>query len=122
MNLFVATGNLTRDPEMRYTPAGKPVTSFRIAINEGRGDNRKTLFVSCETWERLAETVAEYTRKGSKVLVTGSLIPDEYTDRNNVKHEGVKVNARNVEFLDRRETGPATTAAATDDDLSDLPF
>lgn len=121
MNLNVLTGNLTKDPEMRYTATGKAVTSFRIAVNEGRGDNRTTLFLNVECWERLAETVAEYTRKGSKVLITGSLADDSYTDKNNVKHTGMKVNARNVEFLDRREaTEP--TPQAVDDDLTDLPF
>jgi single-strand DNA-binding protein len=120
MNLYVATGNLTKDPEMRYTASGKAITSFRIAINDGRGESRTTLFLSCEAWEKLADVVAEYTRKGSKVLVTGSLLDDSYTDKNSVKHYGVKLNARNVEFLDRREE--AAPSAVKDDDLSDLPF
>lgn len=122
MNQFNATGNLTKDPEMRYTGTGKAVTSFRIAINEGRGEKRTTLFISCEAWERLAETVAEYTRKGSKVLVTGSLADDSYTDRANVKHSGVKVTCRNVEFLDRVATETDAPAADATEDLSDLPF
>lgn len=123
VNLFVATGNLTKDPEVRYTQTGKAVTSFRIAINEGRGEKRTTLYLSCEAWERLAETVAEYTRKGSKVAVTGSLADDSYTDRQNVKHAGVKVSCRNVEFLDRAADAETPTPVdRPEDDLSDLPF
>lgn len=123
MNLYVATGNLTRDPEVRYTATGKTVTSFRIAINDGRGENRTTLFLNVEAWEKLGETVGEYCRKGSKVAVTGSLQPDEYTDRNKVEHKGVKISARNVEFLDRREASdPPPQPAVQDDDLTDLPF
>lgn len=122
MNLTVFSGNLTADPEMRYTDSGKAVTSFRIAVNEGSGERRTTIYLNCEAWEKLAETVAEFTHKGRKVLVTGSLLDDTWTGKDNVKHPAVKVRCRNVEFLDRREQAAPPTRSAEDAELDDLPF
>ena len=122
MNLVVQTGNLTADPEMRYVGEGKAVTSFRIAVNEGSGERRKTVFLNCEAWDRLAETVAEHKRKGHKVLVLGSLEDDSWTDRNGQKRTGVKIRCRNVEFLDRPGQDAQPEPAAAPDDLSDLTF
>lgn len=124
MNLVVATGNLTRDPEMRYTQTGKAVTAFSIAINEGSGEKRTTEYMDCEAWEKQAELVAEYCRKGRKVLITGSYATQTWDDKKTgEKRRKTIIKCRNVEFLDRRPedlTAPRESEATSD--LSDLSF
>ena len=124
MNIFIASGNLTRDPELRYTKEGKPVVSFAIAINEGSGEKRSTEFVDCQAWDKLAETVAEYCRRGRKVLITGRYSTDEWIDKTtNQKRRKTIINCRNVEFLDRRPVDDETGSAPQEDpDLSGLSF
>ena len=124
MNLVIASGNLTRDPEMRYTSTGKAVASFSIAINEGSGERRTTEFMDCQVWEKQAELVAEYCRKGRKVLITGSYATDSWDDKKTgEKRKKAIIKCRHVEFLDRRpedvSPSPSTEAAP---DLSDLSF
>jgi len=125
VNLVIATGNLTRDPEMRYTNSGKAVTQFSIAINEGSGERRTTEYLDCVAWEKLAELVAEYTRKGRKVLVTGSLATEKWDDKKTgAKRSKTIVKCRSVEFLDRRPEDLVTQPEAPADvtDLADLSF
>ncbi len=76
-NKVIMIGNLTKDPELRYTPQGTPVCSFRIAVNNRikKGDNveNDTLFIGVVTFGRPAETASKYLLKGSGVLVDGRL-------------------------------------------------
>jgi len=76
---LVLVGNLGKEPEMRYSPEGKPVTSFSVAVSDGFGDNKKTIWFKVTAWERQAETCAQYLHKGSKVLVEGRLQADKST-------------------------------------------
>lgn len=122
MNLCIFTGNLTRDPEMRYTPQGTPVTDFTIAVNSGSGEKRSTEFVRCVAWEKQAETVAEYLRKGSKVLVHGSMESQQWTDKQGQPRTTVRIICRNVEFLSPKAE-PVTQAELSLDVLDDpIPF
>lgn len=79
---LVIVGNLGRDPEMRYTPAGKAVTAFSVAVNrkwtndDGTPGNEVTWF-QVSAWGRLAEVCNQYLEKGRQVLVEGRLRPDE---------------------------------------------
>lgn len=123
MNLAIITGNLTRDPEMRYTPSGKAVTEFTVANNEGRGEHEVTTYFRCTAWERLAETVAEYARKGKRVAVVGSLSLEQYTTRDGEKRASLRLSARQVEFLSPRETTERTPAMEeAEAELANLPF
>ena len=123
MNRCFFSGNLTRDPEMRYTNTGKAVTDFSIAVNQGFGDKRTTEYIDVVCWEKLAETVAEHCRKGRKVLVEGSLFSETWTDRAQQKRKTIKFRASGVEFLDsprgERET---PQSAETDKELAGLEF
>lgn len=122
MNLTILTGNLTRDPEMRYTSNAKAVTNFSIAVNEGSGDKRTTEFFDCEAWEKLAELVAEHCTRGKKVLVTGRLRTESWNNKKypEVKMKKMIVVCRNVEFLTPRD--PAEAQPTAEPDLSDLSF
>jgi single-strand DNA-binding protein len=74
---IIIAGNLGKDPEMRYTPNGKAVTSFSVAVSDGWGDNKRTIWFRVSAWEQTAMTCNQYLKKGSKVLVEGRLQADE---------------------------------------------
>ena len=99
-------GNLGGNPEMRYTPSGKPVTNFSIAVNtrwttsDGTPGERVTWYqIAC--WGRLADVTNQYLAKGRKVMVIGSRIEaDAYIDREGLPQATLKVTADSVKFLD----------------------
>lgn len=79
-------GNLADDPELRYTQAGTPVTTFVVMLNERREQNGEWVEVAkngmrCTAWRDLAENAAESLAKGDRVLVTGRLVPQQWKDR-----------------------------------------
>lgn len=109
MNRLTIIGNLTKDPEKRATQTGKLIAAFTVAVNEGRGENKTTTFFNCSAWEKLAETVLKYTRKGSKVAVIGPVSARAYNPNNGGDPRAVlEVNAREVEFLSGKENAPET--------------
>ena len=99
MNKWFGQGNITKDPELRYTTTNNiAVCSFTLAINE----YDTTEFIKVECWKKLAENVNKYCKKGSKVLVEGKLATEEYTNKDNVKVKSWKIKAFGVEFLDTK--------------------
>lgn len=102
MNKVFLTGNLTRDPELTETANGTKVCRFTIAVGRnysGADGERKTDFFNCVAWRGLGENVAEYTKKGSKVAVSGSIELRNYEDSQGVKRTAVDIIAQDVEFL-----------------------
>lgn len=77
----VIAGRLGRDPEMRYTPQGKAVTNFSVAVDEGK----ETLWFDVVAWERLAETCNEYLSKGAPVLIEGKFRKSTWEDNEGQK-------------------------------------
>jgi len=133
MNHWFGIGNLTSDPEVRYTEGGKSVASFSIAINNGRdkdGDERPPTYIDVVAWERLADNCGEYLRKGRKCAVMGQITVDKYTDSEGVKRVKYRIRANNVEFLSPREESdddssrrkPPPAKSSPRSDLDDLPF
>jgi single-strand DNA-binding protein len=124
---LVLVGNLGRDPEMRYTPQGTPVTSFPVATsrryNTADGQTKEeTIWFRVSVWGKQAETVNQYLGKGRKVLVEGTLVGDEnggpriWTDKEGKPRASFEVRAWTVRFLDsKREAapGPAATNGST---------
>lgn len=110
-------GNVGRDPEMRFTPAGNPVTSFSVATSHqytnASGEKvKETTWFRVSAWGKQAETCNEYLKKGSKVLVTGRLTADPETGspRTFQRQDGTtgasfEINAETVRFLSSRESG-----------------
>ena len=81
---IIIVGNLGRDPEVRYTPSGQPVTSFSVATNRQYTNNagetiKETLWFRVSAWGKTAEVCNQYLKKGSKVLVEGRLMADPAT-------------------------------------------
>ncbi len=104
----VLVGNLGRDPEMRYSQNGTPITNFTIAVNRRRRGTDGN-FVDETDWYRIslfrrdAETAAEYLKKGSKVLVEGQLQIRNYTGQDGIERTTVEVNADNFVMLSPRD-------------------
>jgi single-strand DNA-binding protein len=108
LNKVFLMGNLTFDPELRYTPSGSTVTDLRMATSRiwtGKDGERKeeTLFIDVTVWDRQAENCCQYLRKGSGIHVEGSLKMDTWDDKTTgEKRSKIKVHADRVQFLDRR--------------------
>jgi len=129
MNFWIGIGNLTDDPTMRYTESGKAVTSFSIAINNGRtpeGEDRPPTYIDVVAWEKLAENCAEYLRKGKKAAVSGPITVEKYTDKEDIKRVKFRIRAVNVEFLSPRSENddePRTARRSVPrDDADGIPF
>lgn len=109
-------GNLGRDPEMRYTPGGVPVTNFSIATSQswtGQDGERqeRTIWFRVSAWRRMAETCNQYLTKGQRVLVVGDMEePNIWTDREGNTRADLQVRARNVRFLNSRAESEALAA------------
>lgn len=114
---IIIAGNVGKDPEMRYTPSGQPVTSFSVATSrQYTGSNgqtvKETIWFRVTTWGKQAEVCNQYVKKGNKVLVEGRLTPDPNTGSPRVwtKQDGTagasfEVNASTVRFLSSRDDG-----------------
>ena len=90
-------GRLTRDPDTRYTPSGKTVTTMRVA-SDGRTKDADPTYIDIEVWEGLAETCAKYLRKGRQIHFAGSLRLDQW-ETDSGKRSRHKINAHQIEFL-----------------------
>ena len=112
MNKVLIIGNVGRDPEMRYTPNGNPVTSFSVATTRrytaGGEQREETQWFNVSAWNRLAETCNEYVVKGMKVYIEGRLNAREYIAQDGQTRTSLDVNAFEVQFLNRPgDGGPA---------------
>lgn len=98
MNQVTLLGRLTRDPELKYTPSGKAFCRFSIAIN--REFNREeTDFINCVAWDKRAETIAEYLRKGRRILLQGRIQTGSY-DKDGQKVYTTDIVVDKFEFID----------------------
>jgi single-strand DNA-binding protein len=104
-NKVILIGNLTKDPELRYTPQGTPVTSFRIAVNyrykQSDDMKQETMFIDNVVFGRQAESCSKYLSKGSPVLVEGRL-QERRWESNGQQRSKFEVVAQSVRFLSRR--------------------
>lgn len=137
LNQATLLGNLTRDPELRQTPAGQNVVSFSLALNrsykDASGEWQEAVdYLDVVAWRELAERVAQYLHKGSRCLVQGR-IQSRSWEQDGQKRIKVEVLANDVTFMDspRNESQPAPkktagapTSVSGDDpiNLDDIPF
>ena len=144
-NKVILMGNLTRDPELRFTPKGTAVAKLGLAVNRAwkteTGETKEdVLFIDVEAFSRQAETIGQYLKKGSPILVEGRLRLDTWDDKQtNQKRTKILVTAENVKFLgsgqpreggapenarNRPPAAPAPTASepAEEPTSDDVPF
>lgn len=149
LNKVMLIGNLTRKPEVRYTPAGKAVCDFSIAINSSwktdSGQKREEVtFVDCTAWNKTAEIMEQFLEKGSPIYVEGKLTTETWEDKTTgAKKTKTKVTIEVVQFLSgprearepqqrqerpiaeqlRQRNQPSPPAAdGMDEDLDEIPF
>ena len=105
INKVILVGNLGREPEMRYTTTGKPVTRFSIATTERWGKNEDgspkehTEWHNCVAWRKLAEICHSYLHKGTKVYLEGRIRRSEYVDKEGIKKYSFSINIDQMEIL-----------------------
>ena len=106
VNIVVLSGNLTRDPELRYLASGDAVATLRVASNRrarsGEEWKDETTFIDVSVWGKQAENCGEYLTKGRPVLVEGSLRIREWETREGDKRITPEIRARRVHFLGSR--------------------
>ena len=130
---LILIGNLGKEPEMRFTPSGQPVTTLSVATNRRYSGAhgqlvKETAWFRVTVWGKQAETCNQFLHKGSKVLVEGRLTPDPETGgphvwENNGKHgASYEVTASTVRFLSSREDGEEGEAIGAGLADSDIPF
>ena len=118
-NKVILAGNLTRDPELRYTPKGTAVARITLAVNRTwkseSGENKEEVsFVDVDVWGRQAEVISQYMKKGRPLLVEGRLKQDTWEDKNTKqKQSKLKVVLENFSFIDsnRGESGGGSAEA-----------
>ncbi len=111
LNKVMIIGNLGREPEMRYTPSGRPVTTFSVATsrtwNTSEGEKHvETEWFNVVAWSNLAEICKQYLTKGQQVYIEGRLQTRHWEDPEGNKHTSVEIVANEMIILgERRETG-----------------
>ena len=122
-------GNATADAELRFTPQGKPVASFTVAVNErvknddGTWGDGEATFYKVSAWDSLAEPTAEAIRKGAKAMVTGKLKSRTYEDREGNTRTSLDVTADEVGVAVKRQRIGATIIPQPDSEpMEAVPF
>jgi single-strand DNA-binding protein len=119
LNRVLLIGNLTRDPELRYTPKGTAVTEIGLAINRiysGEDGEKKeeTTFVDVTLWARQAEVASQYLKKGRPVFIEGRLQLDTWDDKQTgQKRSRLRVVAENLQLLGSRPEGESSSAPSS---------
>ena len=139
MNKVILMGNLTRDPEIRYSQGENSlaIARFSIAVNRrfSRHGDTDTDFFNCTAFGKQAEFVEKYFKQGSRMLLTGRVQNDNYTNKNGERVYSVQIMADEIEFAERKSTADANAsrgasnfgggapepAMAADDDFMNIP-
>lgn len=118
LNKVIIIGNVGQDPEMRFTPSGKPATSFTVAVNDKHGEENTTEWFNVVTWQRQAETCNQFLSKGSLVYVEGRQQTRKWEGQDGQTHYKTELIASRVVFLDRKQKQVDTTEIEPED----IPF
>ena len=128
MNQTSHIGYCGSTPELKQTNSGKAVCNFRLAVSDGYGEKKKTIWLTIQCWEKTADVVAKHLSKGDQVGVAGKLQMDEY-EKDGQKVTKIYIQASNITFLGKKETPaqpPARQAAQQEQpnlgNDDDIPF
>ena len=118
LNRVLLIGNLTKDPELRYTPSGTPVANLRLAVNSSFKDQagqrkEETCFVTIVVWSRQAEICQQYLKKGRSVFIEGRLLYRSWESEGKTRST-MEVRADRVQFLGAPSGAPRAAAPASE--------
>ena len=120
LNRLTLIGRITDDPELKKSKNGKAYTRFSVATTEvfGSSDGKKesTEFHQCVAWEKIAQNICKYVKKGQSILVEGPIRTSSYTDENNVKKSVKLLNVLNVQFGTKPKAKTQETPAKSSDE------
>lgn len=127
LNKVMLIGRLGHDPEMRYTPSGKPLTKFQMAVNRSwtSGENEKkteTEWFTIVSWGKLAEICNQYLKKGRQVYIEGRLHTRNWKDEEGANHSSVEVVAQEMIMLGRPTEDDPSDQAGKPTPEDDYPF
>lgn len=120
MNKVILMGRLAQDPEVRYTPNGKAVATFAIAVRKTKPNANGEYdanFIRIVVWDKTAEAIGNNLKKGDRILLDGSLNVRGYTAQDGTKRNITEVVARSVTFLEQKES---KTSSARQNDYSEF--
>ena len=117
MNVAILLGRMARDPELKYTSGGKAFANFTLAVQKTKDEAE---FIDCVAWEKTAETIAEYFRKGNKILVQGRLNVSTY-EKDGENRKMTRVMVYSFEFVESSNATKNSNKNNYDDDES-FPF
>lgn len=126
INQCTIVGRLVADPETRQTQTGKSICSIRVAVDR-KGREKETDFFSCTAFGQQGDALAEYAQKGRLIGIVGKIQLDQYTNKEGVKQQSVKIMIDNWQLLDSRKESdasppnPRPAGALKVDDIDD-PF
>lgn len=133
LNSWSFTGNLGRDAESRYTPAGDAVVQFSVGVQSGYGDKATTTWARCAMWGKRGEAVAKYLLKGQLVVINGEVTLREFVNKEGIKQHSLEVRVNDLALLGKRDSDQPLTGnapqrpapqgdGAVDDFADDIPF
>ena len=103
MNYVSLLGRLTRDVEVTYTQSGKAYARFSIAVSRGTSNRDEVDFINCIAWEKRAETISQYFKKGSRILVQGKITTGSY-EKNGETRYTTDVVVNNFDFIETKSS------------------
>lgn len=112
-NNFILIGRLTQEPVLKSTSTGKSVCDITLAVNNSKDD---TSFISINLWNKTAEIVAKYCKKGDLVGTQGIIKNNNYEDKNGVKHYGYTFMANQISLLSKKEKKEEQPVKETEED------
>ncbi len=126
LNKVMIIGHLGRDPEMRYTPSGRPVTTFAVATsrswNSMDGERHsETEWFNVVAWGNLAEICKQYLTKGQQVYIEGRLQTRKWEDKEGIKHTAVEIVASEMMMLGDRKDSHNNTPGHTEEGMEEFP-
>lgn len=108
MNKAILIGRLTKDPELRTTPTGRNVCQFSVAVSRNftnANGEREADFINCVVWDKQAENLVKYQKKGNQIAVEGRIQTRNYDDKDGKKVYVTEILASNISFFDSKGTG-----------------
>ena len=123
INAVFIEGNLTRDPELSYTPNQVAVCKFGIACNNKWGEREDTYFANCEAWKSTAENVNKFFQKGKRIIIEGSLSTDSW-EKDGQKRSKDKITVFKFHFVGPKDAQSVNRDSQSEPavDTDDIPF